>query len=472
MQAFNPYLPSWEYIPDGEPHVFDGRVYIYGSHDRFNGHAYCLNDYICWSAPVDNLADWKYEGVIYGRNDDPLNKDGAACLYAPDVTQGPDGRYYLYYVLDRFSCVSVAVCDKPAGRYEFYGYVHYPDGTKLGDREGDEPQFDPGVLTENGKTYMYTGFCWSWDKSRKGPMLTVLGSDMLTIEKAPVTIMPSAPYSAGSGFEGHEFFEASSIRKFGDLYYFVYSSIVMHELCYATSRYPDKGFEYRGVIVSNNDIGIDSYKPVQKPMFYGANNHGGLVQIGDKHYIFYHRHTNGTNFSRQAMAQEVTIMPDGYIPQVEMTSCGLNGAPLEGKGTYPTYIVCNLFCETENMYTGGSGENGFWLDSRFPRITQDGRDGDEEQGYIMNMTDTATCGFKYFDMKDIHSITISTRGYCHGVFEVRTSWDGEKLGELPVDFSTVWMDSSAEISIPDGVQALYFTFKGTGSAAMKSFTLA
>ena len=64
-QAFNPYLPSWEYIPDGEPYVFDGRVYVYGSHDRFNGHAYCLNDYVTWSAPVDDLSDWRYEGVIY-----------------------------------------------------------------------------------------------------------------------------------------------------------------------------------------------------------------------------------------------------------------------------------------------------------------------------------------------------------------------------------------------------------------------
>ena len=52
MQAFNPYLPSWEYTPDGEPHVYDGRVYVYGSHDQFRGCGYCLNDYVCWSAPV------------------------------------------------------------------------------------------------------------------------------------------------------------------------------------------------------------------------------------------------------------------------------------------------------------------------------------------------------------------------------------------------------------------------------------
>ena len=48
-QALNPYLPSWEYIPDGEPHVFGDRVYVYGSHDRFNAPIFCVNDYVCWS---------------------------------------------------------------------------------------------------------------------------------------------------------------------------------------------------------------------------------------------------------------------------------------------------------------------------------------------------------------------------------------------------------------------------------------
>ncbi|GAE94353.1 endo-1,4-beta-xylanase A precursor [Gracilibacillus boraciitolerans JCM 21714] len=145
-QAVNPYLPSWEYIPDAEPYVFNDRVYIYGSHDRFNGHAYCLNDYVCWSAPVNNLADWRYEGVIYKKTDDPLNKEANMCLYAPpDVTVGSDGRYYLYYVLDKVSIVSVAVCDTPAGKYKFYGYVKDKNGGRLGgERDGDEPQFDPG----------------------------------------------------------------------------------------------------------------------------------------------------------------------------------------------------------------------------------------------------------------------------------------------------------------------------------------
>ena len=115
-QCFNPYLPSWEYIPDGEPYVFGDRVYVYGSHDRFGGYGYCQNDYVCWSAPVDDLGNWRYEGVIYPRNADPLNQDGDMYLFAPDVTVGTDGRYYLYYVLDQVGVVSVAVCDTPAGK--------------------------------------------------------------------------------------------------------------------------------------------------------------------------------------------------------------------------------------------------------------------------------------------------------------------------------------------------------------------
>ncbi len=467
-QGFNPYLPSWEYIPDAEPYVFNNRVYVYGSHDRFNGYVYCLNDYVCWSAPVDELGDWRYEGVIYKKTDDPLNPDGSMCLYAPDVTVGPDGRYYLYYVLDKVPIVSVAVCDTPAGKYEFYGYVHYSDGTRLGERADDQPQFDPGVLTEGDRTYLYTGFCPVGDKSRKGPMATVLGPDMLTIVEEPVFLAPSEPYSKGSGYEGHEFFEAPSIRKRGDTYYFIYSSVVFHELCYATSKHPTKDFKYQGVIVSNSDLHIDTYKPAAKPMFYGANNHGSIIEINGKWYIFYHRHTNGTNFSRQGCCEQLEFLQDGTIPQVEMTSCGCNGGPLEGRGEYPAYLACNLFCSEESLYTDWTAS---WMNNQFPKITQDGRDGDEEIGFIANMKASATAGFKYYDCKGVKKVKIKVRGYCQGDFEVKTAWDGPALGKIQVGFTNVWKEYSAAIAIPDGIQALYFTFTGQGSASLASFTL-
>lgn len=460
--AFNPYLPSWEYIPDGEPYVFGDRVYVYGSHDFFNGYVFCMGDYMCWSAPVDDLGDWRCEGVIYGRCDDPMNKEGKMCLYAPDVTVGPDGRYYLYYVLDKVQVMSVAVCDTPAGKYEFYGYVHYPDGTRLGEREGDEPQFDPGVITEGENTYLYSGFCGKGDKGRTGSRAVVLDKDMLTVKSEPVTVIPGCEYSSGTGFEGHAFFEASSIRKVGEKYCLIYSSEVMHELCYAVSDSPLEGFEYGGVLISNTDLHIDSYKPAKLPMAMGANNHGSIVMINDNWYIFYHRHTNGTWYSRQGCAERLELNADGSFTQAEMTSCGLNGGPLEGKGEYPAYLACNLFTPKHSLYLGEEGA---------PKIMQDGRDGDEEIGYIGNITDGTTAGFKYFDCHNVSRVSVTTRGYAQGIYEVRTKWDGDSLGEIKVEFSNVWETYSSDISLPDGVNSVYLTFKGSGNSMLRSFTL-
>lgn len=461
-EAFNPYLPSWEYIPDGEPYVFGDRVYIYGSHDFYNGYVFCMGDYVCWSAPVDDLGNWRYEGVIYPKTEDPLNREGKMCLYAPDVTVGPDGRYYLYYVLDKVPIVSVAVCDTPAGRYQFYGYVHYADGTKLGERQGDEPQFDPGVLTEDGHTWLYTGFCGVGDKTRTGAMATCLDRDMLTVIQEPKFIVPGSVQSKGTEYEGHAFFEAPSIRRRGDVYYFIYSSEVMHELCYAVSSRPDGGFCYGGVIVSNCDLHIDSYKPAQMPAAYGANNHGSIVEIGEKWYIFYHRHTNGTWYSRQGCAEEISFREDGHIPQVEMTSCGLNGGPLNGEGEHPAYLACNLYTAEPSVYVGGDDK---------PKIVQDGRDGDREDGYLANIKDSAVAGFKYFDCRGIKKIAVTTRGYADGVFEIRTKRDGGPIAKIKIEYTNVWETYTADIDLPDGVYAFYITYTGGGTTSLKSFTL-
>ncbi|QFJ56176.1 xylosidase/arabinofuranosidase and esterase [Pseudobutyrivibrio xylanivorans] len=457
-QAVNPYLPNWEYIPDGEPYVFGDRVYVYGSHDSFNGAAFCLGDYVCWSAPVDDLGNWHYEGVIYRKTDDPLNEDGYMCLYAPDVTVGPDGKYYLYYVLDKVSIVSVAVSDTPAGPFKFYGYVHYGDGTRLGEKDGDEPQFDPGVMTEGEETYLYTGFCGQGDKSRSGAQFTVLGPDMLTIKKAPEIIVPGNCYSEGTGFEGHAFFEAPSIRKHDDTYYFIYSSEVMHELCYATSASPAGPFTYGGVIVSNCDLHIDSYKPADKPTAAGANNHGSIVQISEDWYIFYHRHTNGTWLSRQGCAEKIKFLEDGSIPQVEITSCGLNDGPLSDVGEYPSYIACHIFNE----------KTGIYVQKDYPRIEQEFGNTGHEDSYICDITDSTVIGFKYFDFHGVKGIRVKTRGYGAGTFEVLTALDGEVLGTVDIEFDNIWTAHEGSFTPANGASSLYLRFKGTGNTQLSS----
>lgn len=230
MLAFNPYLPSFEYVPDGEPYVFGDRLYVYGSHDKFNGTDFCQGDYVCWSAPVSDLGNWHCEGVIYRRNQDPKNQEGKWVMNAPDVQQGPDGRYYLYYQISRLSIISVAVADKPIGPYTFYGYVRWPDGHALGDAKGEVYGFDPGIFRdEDGRIYLYIGF--SPDKGVFRTIMSMmkrnfdggfgveLAEDMLTVKGEPVMVAPGPILAKGTPFEGHGFYEASSMRKINGRYY-------------------------------------------------------------------------------------------------------------------------------------------------------------------------------------------------------------------------------------------------------------
>ena len=245
--------------------------------------------------------DWRYEGVIYRKGQDPLNgapwdgiipefegekgtPDNPHLLFAPDVAQGPDGRYYLYYALDFVNLVSVAVCDTPAGKYEFHGFVTREDGSV--------PQtgrwFDPAILCEESGNYLYYGFCPQFrfpgmeEMEIPGAMMVKLADDMRTIITEPVCVAKGCDTAAGTDYEEHPFFEASSIRHFGEWYYFVYSSLQGHELCYGMARTPEGPFAYQGVIISNGDIG---YQGNTLPVTYTGNNHGGLVKVGEEYYI-------------------------------------------------------------------------------------------------------------------------------------------------------------------------------------------
>ncbi len=425
-QAFNPYLPFWETVPDGEPHVFGDRVYVYGSHDRRGGEDYCLEDYVCWSAPINDLAEWKYEGVIFRKNQDPLNPKGDHPLFAPDACQGPDGRYYLYYCVNGFNIISVAVSDSPAGPFEFYAHVKRPDGTvpEVG------LKFDPAILVEESGNYLYYGFC---PKVRfpgmendilPGLVMVKLDDDMHTVISAPVVIANGPETSEGTSFAEHPAFEASSIRHIGDWYYFVYSSIEGHELCYAMGKSPEGPFEYKGILVSNADLGFEGNK---EPTNYWGNNHGGLEQIGDATYIFWHRQTHGTEYSRQGCADEVHILPDGTIPQVEITSFGLNGSPLVAAEMYSTHIACHLTgpnINDKSYYSQAVGygghvishspneENGLVIPEEMPFITEEKCDSGEKglKPFIYNMRAEAVAGFKYFEFAGEGTVKLELRG--------------------------------------------------------------
>ena len=523
-QIYNPFLPLYEYIPDGEPHVFGDRVYHYGSHDKEGGDTFCMLDYVCYSAPVDDLTDWRYEGVIYQAKQDP-RYPAPQYMYAPDVVQGNDGRFYLYYCMGGDygqegyqGPVSVAVCDTPAGQYEYLGVVKNPDGSPM----LKYICFDPAVLNDDGTIRLYYGTQYDYEerddfltndfylqdeiemfgRSREeifsypdsimGPVMAVLSDDMLTVKEEAKHIIPYRV--KGTSFEAHPFFEGSSMRKVGKKYYFIYSSWQNHELCYATSDQPDRDFVFGGTIVSNGDIGYRG-RDAQHKLNMTGTTHGSIIEINGQWYVFYHRLTHKSDYSRQACAEKIRILEDGSIPQAEMTSCGLNDGPLSAEGTYPAVIACNL---TNGHMPHGS--NSVFQIS-FPNVTHKG-----QERFIAEIEDHTLIGYKYFECRSVKQFGITYRMETEKnrvIFDGRyrtdvRSQDDEnfantyaekdtftnivkprqstentpqfgicidtaenEIGTLLLDEKAEdWKKVTVQIEIPDGVHALYLVYKG------------
>lgn len=523
-QIYNPFLPLYEYIPDGEPHVFGDRVYHYGSHDKEGGDTFCMLDYVCYSAPVNDLTDWRYEGVIYQAKQDP-RYPAPQYMYAPDVVQGNDGRFYLYYCMGGDygqggyqGPVSVAVCDTPAGQYEYLGVVKNPDGSPM----LKYICFDPAVLNDDGTIRLYYGTQYDYEerndfltndfylqdeiemfgRSREeifsypdsimGPVMAVLSDDMLTVKEEAKHIIPYRV--KGTSFEAHPFFEGSSMRKVGKKYYFIYSSWQNHELCYATSDQPDRDFVFGGTIVSNGDIGYRGRDAQHKLNMTGIT-HGSIIEINGQWYVFYHRLTHKSDYSRQACAEKIRILEDGSIPQAEMTSCGLNDGPLSAEGTYPAVIACNL---TNGHMPHGS--NSVFQIS-FPNVTHKG-----QERFIAEIEDNTLIGYKYFECRSVKQFGITYRMETEKnrvIFDGRyrtdvRSQDDENFANTYAEKDTLtnivkprqstentpqfgicidtaeneigtllldekaedWKKVTVQIEIPDGVHALYLVYKG------------
>lgn len=534
QQVYNPFLPLNEYIPDGEPHVFGDRVYHFGSHDKEGGYTFCMLDYVAYSAPVTDLSDWRYEGVIYQAKQDPRYPN-PQYMYAPDVVQGNDGRYYLYYCMGGDygqggyqGPIGVAVCGEPAGQYEYLGVVKNPDGSPM----MKYICFDPAALNDNGTIRIYYGTQYDYEeredfmendsymqeeiemfgRSREeilsypdsimGACMVVLEDDMLTVKEEARHIIPYRV--KGTSFETHPFFEGSSMRKVGDRYYFVYSSWQNHELCYATSRYPDRDFTFGGTIVSNGDIGYQG-RTVDEKLNMTGTTHGSIVEINGQWYVFYHRLTHKSDYSRQACAEKIQILEDGRIPQVEITSCGLNDGPLKGEGRYPAVIACNL---TNGHMPHGSNSI---FQMPFPNVTNLG-----EERFIAEIEDGTLIGYKYFECNGVTAFGISARtetdanrvvyqgplrtderskdddNFLQYQKEEKKSLQ-EKAGQKGMDayielftdpeqkvsvgtldvsgLPETWTDIRTELRIPDGVYGIYLVYHGTKKLQLREIFL-
>lgn len=408
----NPILPLWEYIPDGEPRVFGDRVYLYGSHDRVGSDSFCDYKLKVWSASIHDLNKWICHGdSFHTRDDQDHNADTdwtSNELYAPDVVC-KDGKYYLYaYIVGAKGCVGVS--DRPEGPFELLSTYQYED-----EDAGDEGIFnDAGVLVDDdGRVYIYYGF-------QKSHMGEINSDNMVEILKGSYQEDVIKP-----GNKEDDFFEASSPRKVNGLYYLIYSPQKGNRLAYAVSKSPTGPFERKGYIIDN---GAD---------YPAGNDHGSICCINDQWYVFYHRMTNGTLTSRRACVEKIEILPDGTIPQVEMTSLGFE----ESLNPYlitPAEIACVL--------KGGC------------LITEK----DSYTRPVTGIQNRAVIGYKYFDFGQDYSsktmeFSVNVRGTgCKSIIHILLDNDqsGEEIGCCPIGFH----DGEYKVRVKNviGRHAIYF----------------
>lgn len=425
----NPYLPNWEYIPDGEPRVFGDRVYVYGSHDRAGSDSFC--DYVlkCWSAPLDNLNDWTCHGDIFHTlpdadhpSDTPWT-DKAHYLYAPDVVE-KDGKYYLYaYIINSIGCVGVS--DKPEGPFKLLSQYKYT----ISDEICCNGWFiDPGVLVDDdGQVYIYCGFERSF-------MAQINPDNMYEVlDNTCIEHFIPCEVTGENGFTEREsvFYEAASPRKVGDTYYMIYSPKQGSRLAYATSDKPTGPFIYRGYIVDN---GVD---------YPGGNNHGSIANINGQWYIFYHRMTNGTIMSRRGCVEKIEILPDGTIPTVEMTSLGFEDALSPYRET-PADIACVL-------------KGGAFITEK-----------NVLERVITNITEGAVIGYKYYDFgEDFSGKTMEFAAKINGfgcdctLHILIDDENGEEIGSCAIGHDDTLLHT--RVKCVTGRHALYFKVSTTYS---------
>jgi arabinoxylan arabinofuranohydrolase len=293
--ARNPII-SHIFTADPSAHVFNGRVYVYASHDLDDQTGYNMKDYHVFSS--DDLVNWQDHGVALHVND----ISWANALYAPDCVQSPaDGKYYLYFP-DSGSGIGVAVSDSPEG--PFVDAIGAPliDNTTPGVVDV-EWVFDPMCfIDDDNEVYLYFGggMPGTGDNAR----VIRLNSDMTSLKDASATTIVAPDY-----------FEAPFMHKRNGKYYFSYSTTFENhsaEIDYMMSDNPISGFVYQGTILEN------------PPHNNNDNNHHSIAEFNGLWYIFYHNriisNRDGfTNYQRSVTMDYLTYNVDDTIIQVTPT---------------------------------------------------------------------------------------------------------------------------------------------------------
>ena len=502
MTQGNPFLPLWEHIPDGEPYVFEDpdqpgkyRVYVYGSHDDLITE-YCGRDQVVWSASVDSLNNWRYDGVILvvdknGKGEKFDEAGTADVLYAPDVTlvTDADGKktYYLFpNDQTGYRNGLIAKSDRPDGPFEVCNW----DAENPNQVDGIYG-FDPAVFVDDdGRVYGYWGFKHSYAAE----------IDPTTM----CTVKPGTEIVDGmvSGYEEpgiFRFFEASSIRKIKDKYVFIYSRWTEngefglpdtnYTLAYAYSDNPLGPWTYGGTIIDARGREINEQGDTIASEVVSGNTHGSICEINGQWYVFYHRQTGTNEYARQAMVSPIDVkVEEGAGGKVEISEGEYNseGFALNGLDPFERHsagIACWLtgpkVAEHEwpnNIFYGSYVEASYGTPTNFdePYALQN------NTNRVVNNTDGSIVGYKYFNfdakrLDNPNNLMLVLRLIPEGIdgtIDIMmdrpwTSQGGKKIGqiELKADMSKTVMDVAA--GIPNeakeqylaGKHAIFFVFK-------------
>ncbi len=316
------YLVDHMFTADPSAHVFNGKIYIYPSHDvdagipeNDLGDHFDMRDYHVFSmesveGPVTD------HGIALDKKDIPW---AGRQLWAPDAAC-KDGKYYLYFPLkdknDIFR-IGVAVSDKPEGPF-------IPEANPI---KGSF-SIDPAVLDDgNGAYYMYFGGLWGGQLQRyrnnkaiecghepddHEPALCArvarLSDNMLEFAEEPrdVVILDENGDPIKAGDHERRYFEGPWLHKYDGKYYFSYSTGNTHLLCYAIGDNPYGPFTYKGVILT----------PV-----VGWTTHHSICEFKGKWYLFHHDSvpSGGKTWLRSIKVVELEYNADGTIKTLQGT---------------------------------------------------------------------------------------------------------------------------------------------------------
>ena len=320
------YLFPSDYMADPSVHVFDGKLYIYPSHDWESaapdddfGSEYDMKDYHVLSLEGNDpmTSPVKDNGVALDIKDVPWARRQ---LWDNEVVKGRDGKYYMYFPAkdktDIFRC-GVAISDSPTGPFKAmpdpirgsysidYAILHDDADDEYymyfgGIWGGQLQRYEDNLAKDNGTSYPADG------QPAVPGRVVKLAKDMLQFAEEPKPVVLIDENGEPIKVEDNErrFFEASWMHKYKGKYYFSYSTGDTHKLCYAIGDNPYGPFTYKGVILT----------PV-----YGWTTHHSIVEFNGKWWLFHHDSgiSKGINRLRSLKVCELTYREDGTIETIE-----------------------------------------------------------------------------------------------------------------------------------------------------------